>query len=113
MGIECTFIDSDASIEDIQRKSGIILAYICRDNSESVFGSVGYRKLAKVAHSNDIPLIIDNTFATPINCDPSNMARMLFIPHRNIWWPCGTLGCYCDSGILTGITENFRAYPPR
>ncbi len=71
MGIECTFIDSDASIEDIQKE--------IRDNTKLIFtetianpslvvSDIG--KLAKVAHSNDIPLIIDNTFATPINCRP-------------------------------------------
>ncbi len=71
MGIECTFIDSDASIEDIQKE--------IRDNTKLIFAETianpslvvsDIGKLAKVAHSNDIPLIIDNTFATPINCRP-------------------------------------------
>lgn len=71
MGIECTFIDSDVSIEDIQKE--------IRDNTKLIFAETianpslvvsDIGKLAKVAHSNDIPLIIDNTFATPINCRP-------------------------------------------
>lgn len=71
MGIDCTFIDPDLSIEEMQKE--------IRENTKLVFAETianpslvvaDIEKLAEFAHSNDIPLIIDNTFATPINCRP-------------------------------------------
>lgn len=71
MGIECTFVDSDASLEELQKE--------VKDNTKLIFAETisnpslvvaDIEKLAKLAHSNDIPLFIDNTFATPINCRP-------------------------------------------
>ena len=71
MGIECTFVNSDASENDIQQ--------LFRPNTKLVFGETisnpGCRvfdieKFARIAHRNNVPLLIDNTFATPINCRP-------------------------------------------
>lgn len=70
-GIECTFIDADASEEEIQ-------SYI-KENTKVVYGEtianpaiaiLDIEKFARVAHKNNIPLIIDNTFATPYLCKP-------------------------------------------
>lgn len=71
MGIECTFVDPDASMDELQRE--------VKENTKLVFAETianpslvvaDIEKLAEFAHSNDIPLVIDNTFATPINCRP-------------------------------------------
>lgn len=71
MGIECTFVDSDASLEVLQKE--------VKENTKLVFAETisnpalvvtDIEKFAKLAHTNDLPLIIDNTFATPINCRP-------------------------------------------
>ncbi len=71
MGIECTFVNPDASENDIQQ--------LFRPNTKLVFGETisnpGCRvfdieKFARIAHRNNVPLLIDNTFATPINCRP-------------------------------------------
>lgn len=71
MGIDCTFVDIDAPLEELQKA--------IRGNTKLVFAETianpalvvaDLEKLAKLAHDNDIPLIIDNTFATPINCRP-------------------------------------------
>lgn len=71
MGIKCTFVDPDASIEELQKE--------VKENTKLVFAETianpslvvaDIEKLATLAHSNDLPLIIDNTFATPINCRP-------------------------------------------
>ena len=71
LGIECTFVNSDASLEELQKE--------VKANTKLVFAETianpalvvtDIEKLATLAHSNDIPLIIDNTFATPINCRP-------------------------------------------
>ena len=71
MGIECTFIDPDASEEEIQKSF--------KENTKAVFGETlanpsievfDIEKFAKIAHKNGVPLIVDNTFATPILCRP-------------------------------------------
>jgi O-acetylhomoserine (thiol)-lyase len=71
MGIECTFVDQKLPLEELQK-------YI-RPNTKCVFGEtitnptvdvLDIEKFATLAHNNGIPLIMDNTFATPINCRP-------------------------------------------
>ena len=71
MGIEVTFIDQEASEEEIQAAF--------RPNTKLLFGEVltnpGVRvldieKFARIAHRNGVPLIVDNTFPTPVNCRP-------------------------------------------
>lgn len=70
-GIECIFVDADAPEEEIQKAF--------KPNTKAVFGEtlanpalsvLDIEKFAKIAHKNDVPLIIDNTFATPILCRP-------------------------------------------
>ena len=71
MGIECTFVDQTLPLEELQK-------YI-RPNTKCVFGEtitnptvdvLDIEKFAALAHNNGIPLIMDNTFATPVNCRP-------------------------------------------
>ena len=71
MGIECTFISPDSSEEEI--------AAAFRPNTKLIFGEtisnpsndvLDIEKFAKVAHEQGGPLVVDNTFATPINCRP-------------------------------------------
>ncbi|MDO5150792.1 MAG: O-acetylhomoserine aminocarboxypropyltransferase/cysteine synthase [Oscillospiraceae bacterium] len=71
MGIECTFVDVDASEEEI--KAAI------RPNTKCIFGEtianpaltvLDIEKWSKIAHEAGLPLIVDNTFATPVLCRP-------------------------------------------
>ena len=71
LGIEVTFVDADASEEEISKAF--------RPNTKALFGEtisnpscaiLDIEKFARIAHSHGVPLIIDNTFATPINCRP-------------------------------------------
>ncbi len=71
MGIEVTFVDPDASFEELQKE--------IRENTKLVFAETianpaliitDIEKLADFAHKNGLPLFVDNTFATPINCRP-------------------------------------------
>jgi O-acetylhomoserine (thiol)-lyase len=71
LGIEVTFIDPDASEEEISSAF--------RPNTKALFGEtisnpglniLDIEKFAKIAHSHGVPLLVDNTFATPINCRP-------------------------------------------
>lgn len=70
-GIECIFVDSEATEEELQAA--------VKPNTKAVFGETlanpalsvfDIEKFAKFAHKNNIPLIVDNTFATPILCKP-------------------------------------------
>lgn len=70
-GIECSFVSTDAAEEEIQRHF--------RENTRAVFGETianpalsvfDIEKFATIAHKNNVPLIVDNTFATPVLCRP-------------------------------------------
>lgn len=71
MGIDVTFVDPNTSEEE--------LSAAFRENTKAMFGEtianpalvvLDIEKWARVAHAHQVPLIIDNTFATPINCRP-------------------------------------------
>jgi O-acetylhomoserine (thiol)-lyase len=71
MGIEVTFIDQDAPEEEIEKAF--------RPNTKALFGEtianpaisvLDIEKFARIAHKQGVPLIVDNTFPTPINCRP-------------------------------------------
>ncbi len=71
LGIEVTFVDQEASDEEIKKAF--------RPNTKALFGEtianpagsvLDIERMARIAHSQGVPLIVDNTFATPINCRP-------------------------------------------
>ena len=71
LGIECTFVSPEASEEEIQAAF--------RPNTKALFGEtitnpgcavLDIEKFARIAHKNGVPLIVDNTFPTPVNCRP-------------------------------------------
>ena len=70
-GIECTFVDQEASVVELQKAF--------KPNTRAVFGETianpaiaifDIEKFAALAHANGVPLIVDNTFATPVLCRP-------------------------------------------
>ncbi len=71
MGISCTVVDPDASYEELceafQENTRCVLAETIANPALVV---LDIEKFAKVAHDHQVPLIVDNTFATPINCNP-------------------------------------------
>jgi O-acetylhomoserine (thiol)-lyase len=71
LGIEVSFVDQDASEEEIKS--------VFKSNTKAVFAEtianpglavLDIERMANIAHSMGVPLIVDNTFATPINCRP-------------------------------------------
>ncbi len=71
LGIDCTFVSPEVSEDEIQAAF--------KPNTKALFGEtisnpgcavLDIEKFARIAHRNGVPLIIDNTFATPINCRP-------------------------------------------
>jgi len=71
LGVEVTFVDPDASKEEIQKAF--------KENTKAVFAEslanpalviTDLEKFAEIAHANEVPFIVDNTFPTPIHCRP-------------------------------------------
>ena len=102
MGIEATFIDPDCTEEE--------LAAAFQENTKAVVGEtianpglnvLDIEKFAKVAHEHGVPLIIDNTFATPINCRPFEWGADI-VTHSTTKYMDGHAtavgGCIVDSG---------------
>lgn len=102
MGIECTFIDQNIPAEEIEK--------LIRPNTKCIFGEtitnptvnvLDFEKFASVAHKAGIPFIVDNTFATPINCRPFEWGADI-VTHSTTKYIDGhgvsVGGCIVDSG---------------
>ena len=102
MGIECTFVDPDAPAEEIEKAF--------RPNTKAVVGEtianpalvvLDIQKFADLAHAHGVPLIVDNTFATPVNCRPFEYGADI-VTHSTTKYMDGHAmavgGCIVDSG---------------
>lgn len=102
MGIECTVVDPDSSKEE--------LAAAFRENTKCVFAEtianpalvvLDIEKFAQVAHEHGVPLIVDNTFATPVNCNPFEWGADIVIHSTTKYMDGHAMsvgGCIIDSG---------------
>ncbi|MBO7645389.1 MAG: aminotransferase class V-fold PLP-dependent enzyme [Prevotella sp.] len=102
LGIECTFVDPDWSDEQIEA--------CFKENTKCFFGETisnpggnvfDIERFAKMAHRHGVPLIVDNTFATPINCRPFEWGCDI-VTHSTTKYMDGHAtqvgGCVVDSG---------------
>ncbi len=102
MGIECTFVNQELAEEELEK--------YFKANTKAVFGETitnptvsvfNFDKFARLAHSHGVPLIIDNTFATPINCRPFEWGADI-VTHSTTKYMDGhgvsVGGCIVDSG---------------
>lgn len=102
MGVDVTLIDPDAPEEEIEKA--------IRPNTKCIFGEsianpalvvLDLEKFARIAHRNGIPFIVDNTFATPINCRPFEWGADI-VTHSTTKYMDGHAmtvgGCIVDSG---------------
>ena len=102
MGIETTFVDPDASEEELNAAF--------QPNTKVMFGEtianpaltvLDIEKFARCAHGHGVPLVIDNTFATPINCRPFEWGADI-VTHSTSKYMDGhgaaVGGCIVDSG---------------
>lgn len=107
MGIDFTFVEPDASEEE--------LSAAFRPNTKALFGEtianpaltvLDIEKFAKVAHAHGVPLIVDNTFPTPINCRPIEWGADI-VTHSTTKYMdghgAGVGGCIVDSGKFDWI----------
>ena len=109
MGIDFTFVSPDCTEEE--------LAAAFRPNTKAVFGEtianpaltvLDIEKFAKAAHAHGVPLIIDNTFATPVNCRPFEWGADI-VTHSTTKYMDGhgsaVGGCIVDSGNFDWMAQ--------
>ena len=112
LGIDCTFVNQDASEEEIQKAF--------RPNTKALFGEtisnpgckvLDIEKFARIAHRNGVPLIVDNTFATPINCRPFEWGCDI-VTHSTTKYMDGHAtqvgGCVVDSGNFDWMAHAYK-----
>ena len=102
MGIDFTFVEPDCSDEELEAAF--------RPNTKAVFGEtianpaltvLDIERFAQAAHAHGVPLIVDNTFATPVNCRPFEWGCDI-VTHSTTKYMdghgAGVGGCIVDSG---------------
>ena len=114
LGIDCTFVNPEAGDEEIEKAF--------RPNTKVMFGEtisnpgckvLDIERFARLAHSHGVPLIVDNTFATPINCRPFEWGADI-VTHSTTKYMDGHAmqvgGCVVDSGRFPWLDHASR-YP--
>ena len=113
-GIACTLVDQDLSVDELEK--------YFRPETKAVFGEtianpagsvLDIEKFARLAHDHGCPLIVDNTFATPINCNPFRFGADV-VTHSTTKYMDGHAmavgGCVVDSGNFDWMAHKDR-YP--
>ena len=109
MGLETTFIDPDCTEEELNAAF--------RPNTKAVFGEtianpaltvLDIEKFAKAAHAHGVPLIVDNTFATPVNCRPLEWGADI-VTHSTTKYMDGHASAICGC-IVDGGKFDWTAY---
>lgn len=109
MGIDFTFVDPDASEAEI--------AAAFQPNTKAVFGEtianpaltvLDIEKFARIAHDHGVPLIVDNTFATPINCRPFEWGADI-VTHSTTKYMDGH-GCAVGGAIIDSGNFDWNAH---
>ena len=112
MGITCTVVDPDAPAKELEKAF--------RPNTKCVFAEtianpalvvLDIEKFAQAAHNHQVPLIVDNTFATPINCNPFKWGADIVIHSTTKYMDGHAMavgGCNVDSGNF-----DWSAYPDK
>ena len=111
LGIECIYIDKNASDEEIHRAF--------RSNTKAVFGEtianpaltvLDIDRFARIAHQHKVPLIVDNTFATPILCKPFDYGADIVLHSTSKYMDGHAVqigGAIVDSGHFDWTCGNF------
>ena len=112
MGIDCTVVDPDCTEEE--------LAAAFRPNTKCVLAEtianpalvvLDIEKFAKIAHANNVPLIVDNTFATPINCRPFEFGADI-VTHSTTKYMDGHAMCV-GGAIVDSGNFDWAKYPEK
>ena len=112
MGIEFTFVDPDCTEEELNAAF--------RPNTKAVFGEtianpalivLDFEKFAKAAHTHGVPLIVDNTFATPVNCRPFQWGADI-VTHSTTKYMDGHANCVGGAIVDSGKFD-WTQYPDK
>lgn len=112
MGIEATFVSPDADEEELNAAF--------KENTRAVFGEtianpaltvLDIEKFAKAAHAHGVPLIVDNTFPTPVNCRPIEWGADI-VTHSTTKYMDGH-GAAVGGAIVDSGNFNWMAYPDK
>ena len=113
-GIECIFVDAEADAETIQKAF--------KPNTKAVFGEtlanpalavLDIEKWAAIAHKNNVPLIVDNTFATPFLCKPFEFGADIIVHSTTKYMDGHALqvgGVIIDSGKFDWTNGKFPEF---
>lgn len=114
LGIEVTFINPDISIEEMDKH--------IKPNTKLVFAETianpaliitDLEKMSEFAHKNNIPLVVDNTFATPINCRPIEFGADIVIHSTSKYLDGHAValgGVIVDSGNFSWPKDKFPSF---
>ena len=109
MGVEATFVDPDCTEEELNAAF--------QENTKAVFGEsianpalvvLDFEKFAKAAHAHGVPFIVDNTFATPINCRPFEWGADI-VTHSTTKYMDGHASCV-GGAIVDSGNFSWEAY---
>ncbi len=112
MGIQCTFVQPDCSSAELEAAF--------QPNTKCVFGEtvanpalavLDIERFAQAAHAHGVPLIVDNTFPTPVLCRPLEWGADI-VTHSTTKYMDGH-GASVGGAIVDGGTFDWRAYPER
>jgi O-acetylhomoserine (thiol)-lyase len=110
-GIECIYVDQDAGEEEINAAF--------KPNTKLIFGEtlanpslkvLDIEKFARIAHAHNVPLIVDNTFATPILCKPVDFGADIVVHSTSKYMDGHAVqvgGVIIDSGNFDWASGNF------
>ncbi len=114
LGIECIFVDQNASLDELNASF--------KENTKAVFGEtlanpaltvLDIEKFAKAAHDHGVPLIVDNTFATPILCRPIEWGADIVVHSTSKYMDGHALqvgGMIVDAGTFDYTNGNFPEF---
>jgi len=111
MGIECIFVNTNASEDEIKAafkpNTKLIFGEMLANPALTVFD---VEKFAKIAHANNVPLIVDNTFPTPVLCKPFDFGADIIVHSTSKYMDGHALqvgGVIVDSGNFDWTCGNF------
>lgn len=111
LGIECIFIDKNATDDELDKafkpNTKVVYGETLANPALTVFD---IERFAKLAHKHNVPLIVDNTFATPILCKPFEYGADIVVHSTSKYMDGHAVqigGCIVDSGNFDWTNGNF------
>lgn len=114
LGIECIFVDADDTAENISMAfKPNTKAFFCETLANPALNVCDISKMAEIAHAHNVPLIVDNTFATPILCKPIDFGADIVVHSTSKYMDGHALQCggvIVDSGKFDWTCGNFPEF---